>query len=220
MLPSPLPLSNWKAPPAEPSNALAPPPSADPPGEKRERAVVLASGSPRRKDLLARLVPVFEVVTSDVDEEALTVSDPIATAERLAEAKARAVAALRPEALVIGADTVVFLGETQFAKPQDAADARRMLRALSGRTHVVATGVCLIGPQGSETFHDETLVVFRDLSDAEIEAYVATGEPMDKAGAYAIQGGAAAFVVRREGSESNVIGLPLERLRDFLEVRS
>ena len=174
--------------------------------------VVLAIGSPRRRELLARLIPEFEVLVADVDEEALTVPDPFETAERLAEAKARAVARLRPEALVIGGDTVVALGETQLAKPKDEADARRMLRALSGRRHVVATGVSLVSPQGVETFHDRTWVVFRDLTDDEIAAYVATGEPMDKAGAYAIQGGAAGFVASREGSESNVIGLPLELL--------
>ena len=159
------------------------------------------------------------MVTSDVDEEALTVSDPFETAERLAEAKARAVANLRPDALVIGGDTVVALDGEQFAKPKHAADAKRMLRNLSGRTHVVATGISLVSPGGVQTFHDKTYVTFRDLSDEEIEAYVATGEPMDKAGAYAIQGGAAGFVTKREGSESNVIGLPLERLREHLRRR-
>ncbi len=177
---------------------------------------MLASGSPRRKELLARLVPAFEVLVSDVDEENLTVADPIETAERLAEAKARAVFALRPGALVIGADTVVFLGEEQFAKPRDAEDARRMRRALSDRTHVVATGVSLVSAEGVRTFHDRTEVSFRELTDAEIDAYVRTGEPMDKAGAYAIQGGAAAFVAERRGSESNVVGLPLERLEALL----
>lgn len=178
--------------------------------------VVLASGSPRRRELLKRLISDFEVVVADVDEEALTVTDPFETAERLAEAKAQAVAPLRPGALVIGADTVVALDGEQFAKPRDAADARRMLRTLSGRTHVVATGVCLLQPKATMVFHDRTLVAFRELSEAEIADYVATGEPMDKAGAYAIQGGAAGFVARREGSESNVIGLPLEALEAAL----
>jgi septum formation protein len=181
-----------------------------------DRPVVLASGSPRRRELLARLIPDFEVVVADVDEEALTVEDPFETAERLAQAKAFAVVLLRPEALVIGADTVVTLDGEQYAKPRDAADARRMLRALSGRTHVVATGVCVAEPKGTRVFHDRTFVTFRDLTDEEIAAYVATGEPMDKAGAYAIQGGAAGFVSRRDGSESNVIGLPLERLEHHL----
>lgn len=180
--------------------------------ESSGRRVVLASGSPRRRELLKRLIPEFEVLVSDVDEEALTVSNPFETAERLAEAKALAVAPERPGALILGADTVVTLDGTHFAKPKDAADARRMLRALSGRTHVVATGVCLLEPKSTVVFHDRTEVTFRELTDEEIDAYVATSEPMDKAGAYAIQGGAAAFVTHREGSESNVIGLPLERL--------
>lgn len=175
--------------------------------------IVLASGSPRRRELLSQIVKEFEVVVADVDEESLTVDDPYETAERLAEAKARAVARRRPEALVLGGDTVVALDGEQFAKPRDAEEARRMLRALSGRTHVVATGVSLVSSRGVHTFHEKTWVEFRELSDQEIDAYVATGEPMDKAGAYAIQGGAAGFVVRREGSESNVIGLPMERLR-------
>ena len=169
--------------------------------------------------MLGRLVPAFEVLVSEVDEEALTLPDPFATAERLAEAKARAVFALRPDALVIGADTVVALDGAQFAKPKDKADARRMLRALSGRTHTVATGVSLISSAGVTTFHERTLVTFRELTDAEIDAYVAGGEPMDKAGAYAIQGGAGAFVLQREGSETNVIGLPLKRLAREIDGR-
>ena len=133
--------------------------------------------------------------------------------------------ALRPDALVIGADTVVALDGEQFAKPIDADDARRMLRALSGkdkadaRTHTVATGVSLISSAGVTTFHERTLVTFRELTDAEIDAYVAGGEPMDKAGAYAIQGGAGAFVLQREGSETNVIGLPLKRLAREIDGR-
>lgn len=174
--------------------------------------VVLASGSPRRRELLATLVPEFEVLVIEVDEEALTLPDPFETAERLAEAKAKAVAPLRPEAIVIGGDTVVALNGEQFAKPKDVEDARRMLRALSGQTHVVATGISLVTPKAVQTFHDKTYVTFRELTDEEIADYVATGEPMDKAGGYAIQGGAAGFVVGREGSESNVIGLPLEAL--------
>lgn len=181
------------------------------------RPIVLASGSPRRRELLKELIPEFEVVVADVDEEALTVEDPFETAERLAEAKALAVSALRPDALVIGGDTVVALEDgTQLAKPRDAEDARRMLRALSGNTHVVATGIALVSSEGVKIFHDRTHVTFRELAEDEVAAYVATGEPMDKAGAYAIQGGAASFVTLRRGSESNVIGLPLEKLRDAL----
>lgn len=180
------------------------------------RPVVLASGSPRRRELLKELIPEFEIIVSNVDEEALTGEDAWITAEQLAEAKARAVAALRPEALVIGADTVVSRHGDLIGKPVDAADARRTLRYLSGQTHDVITGVSLVSPEGVTTFTDYTQVTFRLLSYEEIDAYIATGEPMDKAGSYAIQGGAAGFVTQRKGSESNVIGLPLEKLRDAL----
>jgi septum formation protein len=184
--------------------------------------------------LLREIVPDFEVLVAPVDEEALTVPDPWETAEWLALAKARAVAALRPEALVIGGDTVVAYvpspptpspgtnhpGEgafVQLAKPRDEADAMRMLRALSGRDHVVITGVAFVSPQGERSLTDTTTVSFRELTDEEIAAYVATGEPMDKAGAYAIQGGAAAFVARIEGSWSNVVGLPVEAVNRVLD---
>jgi septum formation protein len=184
--------------------------------------VILASASPRRKELLAQITPEFEVRVSDVDEEALTTADPWETAERLALAKARAVAAQFPQAIVIGGDTVVAVGDEhgaydQLAKPVDQEDARAMLGRLSGREHLVITGVGLVWPGGQESFHDTSRVRFRDLTDQEIREYVATGEPMDKAGAYAIQGGASGFVNGLEGSLSNVIGLPLEMLRERLE---
>lgn len=185
------------------------------------RPVVLASASPRRQALLRELVAEFEVVVADLDEEALTVADPWETAQRLAEAKARAVLCQRPDALVIGGDTVVALendsGYQQLAKPRDAEDARHMLRALSDRAHVVITGFCLASQEAVLVDSDTTRVRFRDLSDEEIAAYVATGEPMDKAGAYAIQGGAAGFVAATDGSISNVVGLPLEKLRPYLD---
>jgi septum formation protein len=187
------------------------------------KPVVLASASPRRRELLARILNGFQVLPAEVDEEALTVQDPHRTAERLAEAKAKAVLNLRPEARIIGADTVVALREgdawRQLAKPADAADAARMLRALSGRSHIVVTGVCLADDVGTFSFSDTTVVGFRALDEAEIAAYVATGEPMDKAGAYAVQGGAAEFVQRLKGSHSNVVGLPLERLEAELRRR-
>ncbi|MGV3618018.1 MAG: Maf family protein [Fimbriimonas sp.] len=189
------------------------------------RPIVLASASPRRKELLREIVPDFEVVVAPVDEEALTVPDPWETAERLALAKARAAFALRPEALVIGGDTVVAYqppseeGYVQLAKPADAADAIRMLRALAGREHIVATGIALISADGESTFVETTKVRFRPLGDDEIANYVATEEPLDKAGAYGLQGGAAAFVEDLEGSRSNVIGLPLEALRERLEAQ-
>jgi septum formation protein len=183
------------------------------------RPVILASASPRRKELLRSLVDEFEVVVSDVDEDALTVPDPWATAERLAEAKATAVLALRPDAVVVGGDTVVAVRNSeweQLAKPASFEDACTMLRKLSGREHVVVTGVCVASADGVRTASETTKVRFRNLTDEEIRAYVATGEPMDKAGGYAIQGGAKGFLESVEGSLSNVIGLPVEKLREML----
>jgi septum formation protein len=162
----------------------------------------------------------FEIVVSDVPEHVLPGEHPRDTAERLASSKARAVAAARPSALVIGADTVVALpngsGWTQFAKPEGASEACAMLRSLSGARHSVITGVAVISPFGEWVGSAETRVTFRDLLDAEIERYVETGEPMDKAGAYAIQGGAASFVAGVDGSISNVVGLPMELLSDYM----
>lgn len=183
--------------------------------------LVLASASPRRRELLASLGYDFEVVASEVDEEALTVPDPWETAEQLALAKARAVFGLRREALVIGGDTVVALpvpggGFVHLAKPQDVPDAVRMLGQLSDQEHLVITGVAVVHGGGEESFTETTRVRFRALSREEIETYVATGEPMDKAGAYAIQAGAASFVQSIEGTKSNVIGLPVERLEPLI----
>lgn len=161
-------------------------------------------------------MPEFEVSVPSIDEDALTVDDPVQTAEDLASAKALAIAQLRQDALVIAADTVVAVREggrwTQLAKPTDGDDAARMLGLLSGRSHLVVTGVCLRSPDGGAVFSEESTVVFRDLSEHEIREYVRSGEPMDKAGAYAIQGGASEFVEILGGSLTNVIGLPMEAL--------
>ena len=187
------------------------------------RPVVLASGSPRRHVLLAELIEEFEIVVPDIDETAFTVEDPIQTACELAFRKASAVGVGvgRPESYIIGADTVVAfnspIGWNQLAKPADEAEAVQMLSALSGRTHIVVTGVAILTPYKSSSMHEVTEVTFRELSRAEIEAYVATGEPMDKAGGYGIQGGAADFVTSIDGSLSNVIGLPIERLEEMLQ---
>jgi septum formation protein len=184
--------------------------------------VVLASQSPRRRELLSQLVAKFEVAVVDLDEANLTREDPWGTAETLAQAKAAAVAENRPGCIVIGGDTVVAVPErraegqvaayTQLGKPGDPQEARDMLRRLSGVEHEVITGISVVTPHGTEVFSVTTGVVFRELTDAEIVAYVDTGEPMDKAGAYAIQGGAAKFVDRIDGPLSNVIGLPVEEL--------
>lgn len=184
--------------------------------------MVLASGSPRRKELLQQLVTEFEVVPADIDESVYCEDDPPQTAMRLARDKALAVYAQRPDHLVIGGDTVVaFEAEpgqwVKLEKPLDAADAMRMLGLLSGRDHWVLTGIAVRSPRGLANATERTLVRFRALSAGEIEDYVASGEPMDKAGAYGIQGGAAKFLERMEGPLDNVIGLPCELLLEKLK---
>lgn len=167
----------------------------------------------------------FDVLPVEVDETPLPGESARQMVRRLAQEKAR-LAATRLEAsrpgnavLILAADTTVVLDGEILGKPADAEDARRMLRQLSGRTHEVITGIALLGlPGGTLRLADEaTLVTFAQISDAEIETYVATGEPVDKAGAYAIQGGAARFVTRLEGSYSNVVGLPVELVKRMLE---
>jgi septum formation protein len=170
--------------------------------------IVLASRSPRRLELLARIGIEPQVRPADVDESPLPGESPVTTALRLARAKASAVA--RDGEFVLAADTVVALGEQQLGKPEDGDDARRMLRTLSGRTHEVTTGVVLVVDGRPQTQLSTTHVRFRDLTDDEIDWYVATGEGADKAGGYALQGRAAAFVESIHGSHTNVIGLPLD----------
>ena len=185
--------------------------------------LVLASASPRRQDLLRSAGISFTVHPADIDETPLNDESPMACAERLAREKALAVAKSHPRDLILGADTVVVVNDMMLAKPLDAEDAARMLRLLSGRIHQVITGVCLVGPvpndqsidpdapfrQQPRIASETTLVTFTELSDADIRAYVATGEPMDKAGAYAIQGIASRWIPRIEGDYSNVVGLPV-----------
>jgi septum formation protein len=137
---------------------------------------------------LVHLFRDFEVLVPGIDEEALQRPIPELTVTELAIAKAEAVRRIRPDAIIIAADTVVCIGQETLNKPKDEAEARMMLRELSGGSHRVLTGVCLTWPLGQETFWEETTVRFRELDPDEIAAYVATGEPMDKAGAYAIQG--------------------------------
>ena len=172
--------------------------------------LVLASASPRRRELLASLTREFDVVPSDVDETLEPVALPDAVV-RLALRKARAVAASRPAALVLAADTIVVINGRALGKPADAAEARAMLRTLRARTHEVMTGVVMLdaatGRHAAETVVSR--VTMARYSDAAIDAYVAGGEPLDKAGAYAIQGEGGALVAGLEGSRSNVVGLPL-----------
>jgi len=180
--------------------------------------LVLASASPRRRALLELVGWVFEVVpAAEAEGPPLDGESPVQYARRSAEAKAVAVSREAPDAVVLGADTVVAIDETSLGKPADAADACRMLAALAGRSHWVHTAVS--AARAGEVLGSEvasTQVFFRALSSDEIEAYVATGEPLDKAGAYGIQGRGAALVERIEGCYSNVVGLPLSRTRELL----
>jgi len=228
--------------------------------------VILASASPRRRELMRLLGVPFEVLASAVEEDLPAESArPSSLAIRLAHAKAAAVARARPGSIVIGADTIVVLGKRLFGKPADDEDARAMLRALSGRSHRVITGLAVIdtrvrpggcsssssssssssrtrrsaspaGIGGSSrtttrttiegsalpaplTAAETTRVDFRELDPAEIDAYVATGEPFGKAGAYAIQGQAALFATGIRGDYANVVGLPVARLASMLRAR-
>ncbi len=178
--------------------------------------LILASASPRRRDLLQQIGLVFSVLAADIDETPLAEETPTAYTVRLAVTKARAVSALHPDAMVIGADTTVTVDGRLLGKPRDAVDAQEMLRLLSGRAHQVVTGIAVAGRAGLRYAAEITEVFVAAITDAEIAAYVATGEPMDKAGAYAIQGRAARWIPRIEGDYSNVVGLPLARLSQLL----
>lgn len=178
--------------------------------------VVLASASPRRRELLALIVDDFEVLPSDVEEPDHLPEPLECSVQELALSKALAAAAVRPGSLVIGADTIVVLDEVVMNKPSDADDARRMLRALSGRTHRVMTGVAVVKDQRSATGCEVTSVTVGTISDNQLEAYVASGEPFDKAGGYGIQGTAALFIQGIEGCYFNVVGLPVYRLGKLL----
>ena len=170
--------------------------------------MVLASASSRRLELLRRIGIEPNVRPADVDETPLPDEHPEALVARLAEAKASAVAT-EPDHLVIAADTVVVVDDGVLGKPSGPDDARRMLAALSGRSHEVMTGVHVTLGAEAAAAVETTSVRFRSLTADEIDAYVATGEPLDKAGAYAIQGGGGMFVESISGSDSNVVGLPL-----------
>ena len=179
--------------------------------------LILASGSPRRRQLLEQIGLTFVVRSSDVDESVSPGLTPAQVVESLSARKGEAVAAeAAPGDLVLSADTVVALDGGILGKPRDRAEAEAMLTALSGRTHQVYTGVTLLQDGRRLTEHEVTAVTFRPLSPGEIAAYVSTGEPMDKAGAYGIQGLGALLVERLEGDYFNVMGLPLCRLGEML----
>jgi septum formation protein len=209
--------------------------------------LILASSSPRRQELLREIGIPFQVHAANINEDQNAGEAPIEYALRLAREKAQAVAAQYPQSYVLGADTIVVLNGEVLGKPRDQKDAARMLRLLSGRMHEVTTAVSLIAPSTvaqstappntpqkatpseiapsliapgtlAETRASTTKVYFREIAEAEIQQYVAGGEPMDKAGAYAIQGGASRWTDRIEGEFSNVVGLPLSLVTEMLEI--
>ena len=199
-----------------------------------EKFLILASSSPRRQELLREIRIPFQVHAANINEGQIEGESPIEYALRLAFEKAQAVAAQHPQSYVLGADTIVVIDGEVLGKPKDQKEAARMLRLLSGRGHEVTTAVSLIAPsliapntvapnpaaQGTlaETRASTTKVYFREIAETEIQQYVAGGEPMDKAGAYAIQGGASRWTDRIEGEYSNVVGLPLSLVTEMLKI--
>ena len=178
--------------------------------------LVLASASPRRSELLRNAGISFQVEPAHVPEVPLPQETPLAYAQRLAREKALVVFARHPNGVVLGADTVVVVDNHLLEKPANAEDAARMLRLLSGRLHQVITGVCVVARGFERTEAEITEVSFSPLSDEEIAGYVRTGEPMDKAGAYGIQGIASRWVKGIEGCYFNVVGLPVQRVYRLL----
>jgi len=178
--------------------------------------IVLASASPRRQELLRQVGVQFRVIPSNVDERVEAPMTPGDMVEHLALSKALDVAVRVPAALVLGADTIVVVDDEILNKPAHRADAISMLERLSGRTHQVMTGVALVGPDRRLVGHEVTSVRFRPLSAGEIERYVDSGEPMDKAGAYGIQGRAAAMIEGISGDYFTVVGLPICRTVQML----
>lgn len=183
----------------------------------RQTRIILASGSPRRRELLTQMGYKFEIQLPDVDENVSGKADEIVLI--LSRRKAKAVAEKNDSGIIIAADTLVSLNGEALGKPIDEVDAYRMLHTLSGNTHEVFTGVTIIDAKSGkcESKSVRTGVCFRKLSDSEIHEYIASGKPMDKAGAYGIQGGAGKFVEKLEGSYDNVIGFPTKEVRDMLE---
>lgn len=180
-------------------------------------AIILASGSPRRQELLTKMGLEFEVRVPRVKEEYSLRDSPREIVWKLASQKAFAVAVeATPDDVIIAADTIVVLDGRVMVKPKDAADAKRMLRALSGKSHRVLTAFTVIRGVENHTRVDETQVVFRNLSDREIDLYIATGEALDKAGAYAVQGEGAQLISAIHGDYYNVVGLPIGHLASML----
>ncbi|HEX4154434.1 MAG TPA: Maf family protein [Acidobacteriaceae bacterium] len=178
--------------------------------------LILASASPRRRELLAQIGLRFEVIPAHIDETRRYAETPAAYVQRLALEKAQAIHVLHPHAFVLGADTTVAIDADALGKPEDRADAERMLRALSGRTHQVQTALALISPHTQRTHLETTDVTFASIAEEDLERYLASTEPYDKAGAYGIQGYAARWIPRIEGDYFNVVGLPLAATMQLL----
>lgn len=183
--------------------------------------IILASASPRRAELLRSAAIPFTVDVADIAEDAKAGEKPVEHAARLAREKAEVVANRNPGKIVLGADTIVLVDDQILGKPRDPADAKRMLRLLSGRAHQVITGVAIVFLESEyrklETRSEKTKVFFDKLTSADIEAYIATREPMDKAGAYAIQGIASRWITKIEGDYANVVGLPVALVWEMLQ---
>lgn len=179
--------------------------------------IILASQSPRRRELLKEIFPEFGISPADIDESVPDGLSPELVPEYLAEGKARKVAEDFPNSAVIGSDTIVLYGDEIFGKPKDFAGAVEMLRRLSGKTHSVITGVCVYTNGKAHTFSEVSRVTFKSLSNEEIENYIRLEEPFDKAGGYGIQDASSHIIIDRyEGDLNNIIGLPVERLRKEL----
>ncbi len=185
------------------------------------RNIILASSSPRRKDLLKQIKLPFEIIPSEIEEDiSKLIGNPSEKAEQLAYQKASDVAKKVQKGLVLGADTIVVIDDEILGKPRDSEDAYNMLKKLSGKEHEVITGICLIDLDNDTELiqHETTIVQFAELDDEKIRAYIKNGEAFDKAGSYAAQGVGAIFVKAIKGCYSNVVGLPLTRLSNMLEM--
>jgi septum formation protein len=181
--------------------------------------LILASGSPRRAELLRNAGIPFVVQPGEINESRGAGESPIAYARRLAADKARIVFQKKSGDFVLGADTIVTIHDEVLEKPRSADDAVRMLRLLSGQKHLVITGICLMGPQCEDVRHETTEVFFNPFTEEDIHWYVGSGEPMDKAGGYAIQGGASRWAARIVGCYFNVVGLPVPLVYRMLKER-
>jgi septum formation protein len=181
--------------------------------------LILASASPRRRELLTQAGYTFQVQAADIDETRHTDEDPAAYVQRLALEKAQAIQAIRPEARILGADTTVVLNGEVLNKPRDREDAARMLRKLSGQSHEVHTGVAYVAGSLKRQHIETTRVFFTDIPESDLAYYLTTGDSLDKAGAYGIQGYAARWIRRIEGDFFNVMGLPIAAMVRLLEGR-